>query len=79
MAPNILHCYLWPHQAMFLQNLLPYLAGIFVKGSTTVPTIGTTTVIYPATKTQYAQQTLQLKTVSQEELAPKGLYLNLDN
>lgn len=64
---------------MFLQNLLPYLAGIFVKGSTTVPTIGTTTVIYPATKTQYAQQTLQLKTVSQEELAPKGLYLNLDN
>ena len=67
---------------MFLQNLLPYLAGIFVKGSTTVPTIVTivtTTVIYPATKTQYAQQTLQLKTVSQEELAPKGLYLNLDN
>lgn len=64
---------------MFLQNLLPYLAGIFVKGSTTVPTMVTTTVIYPATKTQYAQQTLQLKTVSQEELAPKGLYLNLDN
>lgn len=64
---------------MFLHNLLPYLAGIFVKGSTTVPTIVTTTVIYPATKTQYAQQTLQLKTVSQEELAPKGLYLNLDN
>lgn len=64
---------------MFLQNLLPYLAGIFVKGSTTVPTIVTTTVIYPATKTQYAQQTLQLKTVSQEELAPKGLYLSLDN
>ena len=64
---------------MFLHNLLPYLAGIFVKGSTTVPTIGTTTVIYPATKTQYAQQTFQLKTVSQEELAPKGLYLNLDN
>ena len=64
---------------MFLQNVLPYLAGIFVKGSTTVPTIVTTTVIYPATKTQYAQQTLQLKTVSQEELAPKGLYLNLDN
>lgn len=64
---------------MFLQNLLPYLAGIFVKGSTTVPSMVTTTVIYPATKTQYAQQTLQLKTVSQEELAPKGLYLNLDN
>lgn len=64
---------------MFLQNLLPYLAGIFVKGSTTVSMMVTTTVIYPATKTQYAQQTLQLKTVSQEELAPKGLYLNLDN
>jgi hypothetical protein len=64
---------------MFLQNVLPYLAGIFVKGSTTVSTMVTTTVIYPATKTHYAQQTLQLKTVSQEELAPKGLYLNLDN
>ena len=79
MAPDTLHCYLWPYQTMFLQNLLPYLAGIFVKGSTTVPTMVTTTVIYPATKTQYAQQTFQLKTVSQEELAPKGLYLNLDN
>lgn len=50
---------------------------IFVQVHNGLPSL--CTVIYPATKTQYAQQTLQLKTVRQEELAPKGLYLNLDN
>ena len=54
---------------IFLQNQSPCLAGIFVKGSTTVITTVATTVLYPVAKTHYVQETLQLKTVSQQELA----------
>lgn len=58
----------------------PYSAGLFVKGYTTVfITTGIpTTVLYLATKSYCAQQTLQLKRVSLEDLVCEGLHVSLD-